>query len=106
MGGLACLRRFMVLHSAAAAGCVWQGSCLSTKLRLHRGSTALRSASRVPLPPKTACTPPLLPPQWLIKRTGASFPRLDSYGRTALHWAAALGHTHLLRWLLPSGQYR
>ena len=45
-------------------------------------------------------------PQWLIKRTRASFPRADGRDRTAVHYAARLGQTELLRWLLESGQYR
>ncbi|PRW33529.1 ankyrin repeat [Chlorella sorokiniana] len=44
--------------------------------------------------------------EWLIKRTAATFPRLDCLNRTALHWAVLLGEHKLLRWLLESGQYR
>jgi len=44
--------------------------------------------------------------QWLIKRTDACFPRINSKGRTALHYAASLGQTQLLAWLLQSGYYR
>lgn len=58
---------------------------------------------------KSSINPPCLPallPQWPVKRTAASFPRLDCLNRTALHWVALLGEHKLLRWLLESGQYR
>lgn len=81
------------------------GAARSLLLPGWRPAAAVQAPSFQAAPrPHITCLPACL--QWLCKRTGASYPRLGSKGRTALHYAARdPGAARVLRMLLEGGLF-